>query len=152
MTRPPGPRALSDEALSALLGARHFSTLATNTLSGRPHLTTMVHGWDPRERVVRFFTTDGRAKVRHLRRDPRAAVHVQGDDVWSFAVAEGEAEVSEVTTTPGDAVGREILAMLPEPMRPSDELAFLEQLVEERRVVIRLRADRLYGTALDVDG
>ncbi|OEV10896.1 pyridoxamine 5'-phosphate oxidase family protein [Streptomyces nanshensis] len=154
MTRPPGPRVLTDEALSELLGARHFSVLATNRRDGHPHLTTMVHGWDPQTRTVRFFTTADRVKAGHLRRDPRAAVHVQGDDVWSFAVAEGEAEVSEATAVPGDAVGREVLAMLPEPMRPApeDERAFLERLVEERRVVIRLRVRRLYGTALDVDG
>jgi PPOX class probable F420-dependent enzyme len=152
MTHRPGPRVLTDQALSDLLGARHFSTLATNRRDGHPHLTTMVHSWDPEARVVRFFTTADRVKVRHLRRDPRAAVHVQGDDVWSFAVAEGEAEVSGITTVPGDATGREILAMLPEPMKPADERAFLEQLVDERRVVIRLRVDRLYGTALDVDG
>lgn len=152
MTRRPGPRVLTEEALSDLLGARHFSILATNGRYGHPHLTTMVHGWDPDARVVRFFTTADRVKARHLRRDPRAAVHVQGDDVWSFAVAEGEAEVSEATAVPGDAVGLEVLAMLPEPMRPADERAFLERLVEERRVVIRLRVSRMYGTALDVEG
>ncbi|OEV29358.1 pyridoxamine 5'-phosphate oxidase [Streptomyces nanshensis] len=152
MTRRPGPRVLSEEALSELLGARHFSVLATGRRSGHPHLTTMVHSWDPEARIVRFFTTADRVKVRHLRRDPRAAVHVQGGDVWTFAVAEGEAEVSEITTVPGDAIGLEVLAMLPESMRPADERAFLEQLVDERRVVIRLRVDRMYGTALDVDG
>ncbi len=109
----------------------------------------MVYNWDPQERIVRFATTADRVKVRHLRRDPRAAVHVQGGDVWSFAVAEGEAEVSELTTVPGDAVGRELLALLPEAARPADENAFLEQLVAERRLVIRLKVRRLYGTALD---
>ncbi|NLU76436.1 PPOX class F420-dependent oxidoreductase [Streptomyces sp. HNM0575] len=150
MSRPPGPRALSEEALSELLGARHFGVLATNKSSGHPHLTTMVHSWDPEARIVRFFTTADRVKVKHLRRDPRASVHVPGPDVWTFAVAEGEAEVSEITSVPGDAVGREVLAMLPESMRPADERAFLEQLVDERRVVLRLRVERLYGTALDV--
>jgi hypothetical protein len=72
--------------------------------------------------------------------------------VWSFAVAEGSAEVSETTAVPGDAVGRELLAMLPPAARPEDEDAFLTQQVAERRVVIRLRVDRLYGTALDIEG
>lgn len=76
----------------------------------------------------------------------------EGGDVWSFAVAEGEAEVSEITTVPGDAVGRELLGMIPKAAKPEDEEAFLEQLVAERRVVIRLKVDRLYGTALDING
>ncbi|MFC5958440.1 pyridoxamine 5'-phosphate oxidase family protein [Streptomyces pratens] len=148
----PGPRPLSDEALSRLLGTQQFGTLATVKSSGHPHLTTMAYSWDAEVRVARFSTTADRAKPKHLRRDPRAALHVQGDDVWSFAVAEGEAEVSEVTTVPGDAVGRELLALVPEAAKPKDEAAFLEQLVVERRVVVRLKVDRLYGTALDIAG
>ncbi|MFE0369833.1 pyridoxamine 5'-phosphate oxidase family protein [Streptomyces tendae] len=152
MTQGPAPRPLSDEALSALLGKQQFGTLATVKRSGHPHLTTMLYSWDPESRTVRFSTTADRVKVGHLRRNPRAALHVQGGDVWSFAVAEGEGEVSESTTSPGDAVGLELLAMVPQAAKPEDEEAFLEQLVAERRVVIRLKVDRLYGTALDVKG
>ncbi|WP_137990816.1 PPOX class F420-dependent oxidoreductase [Streptomyces vilmorinianum] len=152
MTQGPAPRALSDEALSDLLRGQRFGTLATNKRSGHPHLTTMLYSWDPEARIVRFSTTADRIKVTHLRRDPRAAVHVQGGDVWSFAVAEGTAEVSEATAVPGDAVGRELLAMIPEAAKPDDEEAFLKQQVAERRVVVRLAVNRLYGTALDVEG
>ncbi|NIH88603.1 TIGR03618 family F420-dependent PPOX class oxidoreductase [Amycolatopsis granulosa] len=148
----PAPRPLSDEALSSLLGREQFGTLATVKRSGHPHLSTMLYQWDPEARMVRLSTTADRAKVGHLRRNPRAALHVRGGDVWSFAVAEGEAEVSGTTTVPGDAVGRELLAMIPQAAKPEDEDAFLEQLVAERRVVIRLKVDRLYGTALDIDG
>jgi hypothetical protein len=112
----------------------------------------MVYSWDPEARIVRFSTTADRVKAGHLRRNPRAALHVPGGDVWSFAVAEGEAVVSEITTVPGDAVGRELLEMIPRAGRPEDEAAFLEELVAERRVVIRLKVDRLYGTVLDIDG
>ncbi|MFB7507046.1 PPOX class F420-dependent oxidoreductase [Streptomyces broussonetiae] len=152
MTGNPGPRTLSDEALSDLLGKQQFGTLASVKRSGHPHLTTMLYHWDAEARIVRFSTTADRVKVQHLRRDPRAALHVQGDDVWSFAVAEGEAEISETTTVPGDPVGRELLGMIPEAAKPEDEDAFLQQLVAERRVVIRLKVDRLYGTALDING
>lgn len=152
MTQGPAPRPLSDEALSDLLGKQQFGTLATVKRNGRPHLTTMLYSWDGEARVLRFSTTADRIKVKHLRHDPHAALHVQGGDVWSFAVAEGEAEVSEITKAPGDAVGRELLGMIPQAAKPEDEEAFLEQLVTERRVVVRLKVDRLYGTALDIDG
>jgi hypothetical protein len=36
--------------------------------------------------------------------------------------------------------------------KPEDEGAFFEQLVAERRIVVRLRVERLYGTALDING
>ncbi|GAA3043161.1 TIGR03618 family F420-dependent PPOX class oxidoreductase [Kitasatospora albolonga] len=152
MTEKPKPRTLSDDALSELLSRQQFGTLSTVKRSGHPHLTTMVYSWDPQARIIRFSTTADRVKVAHLRSNPRAAVHVTGGDVWSFAVAEGEAEVSEVSTEPGDAVGRELLAMIPAAARPGpeDEEAFLAELVAERRLVIRLKVSRLYGTALDV--
>ncbi|OLZ68840.1 PPOX class F420-dependent enzyme [Streptomyces sp. IMTB 2501] len=152
MTQASAPRPLSDAALSDLLAKQQFGTLATVKQSGHPHMTTMLYTWDPETRVVRLSTTADRVKAKHLRRDPRAALHVQGGDVWSFAVAEGSAEVSEATIVPGDAVGRELLAMIPPAARPEDEDAFLAQQVAERRLVIRLHAERLYGTALDIDG
>jgi hypothetical protein len=95
-------------------------------------------------------TTAGRLKARQLAANPHAALHVAGPDVWSFAVAEGEAEVSEPSTVPGDAVGRELLSMVPLFADPAAEEAFLAQQAAERRVVIRLRVTRLYGTALDI--
>ncbi|MBT2441811.1 TIGR03618 family F420-dependent PPOX class oxidoreductase [Streptomyces sp. ISL-36] len=150
MSQGPAPQPLSDGALSALLSAGRFGTLATVKSSGHPHLTTMLYSWDPEERVLRFSTTADRVKVVHVRRTPQAGLHVQGPDVWSFAVAEGHAEATEPTTAPGDAVGRELLSMIPPEARPADELPFFEQQVAEQRVVIRLKVRRLYGTALDV--
>ena len=44
------------------------------------------------------------------------------------------------------------LAMIPAGAAPEDEDALLRQLVDERRVVIRLKVNRLYGTALDIEG
>ncbi|MDQ4051622.1 MAG: TIGR03618 family F420-dependent PPOX class oxidoreductase [Actinomycetota bacterium] len=152
MTDGPTPRTLSDDTLSDMLGRQQFGTLATNKRSGHPHLTTMLFRWDPQARIVRLSTTADRIKVKHLRRDPRAALHVPGADIWSFAVAEGDAEVSATTMAPGDAIGRELLAMIPDAAKPEDEGRFLEQLVDEGRVVIRLAVERLYGTALDIDG
>ena len=149
MATGPAPRQLTDDTLSEILTGNTFGTLATIKSSGHPHLTTMVYNWDPSTRTVRFFTTADRVKIKHLRSNPRAALHVPGPDVWSFAVAEGTAEVSEVTQEPGDAIGQEIWAALPEQLRPDDQAAFFDSLVQERRVVIRLRVDRLYGAALD---
>ncbi|SHM38496.1 TIGR03618 family F420-dependent PPOX class oxidoreductase [Actinacidiphila paucisporea] len=153
MTKPgagPGPRVLSDQDLSQLIAGQQFGVLAAVRSTGHPHLTTVLYGWDPRERVIRISTTADRLKVRQLRNDPHTALHVAGPDQWSFAVAEGTAELSEVTTVPGDASGRELLAMTPGFDDPAAEKAFLEQMVDDRRLVIRIRVSRLYGTALDI--
>jgi PPOX class probable F420-dependent enzyme len=146
----PAPRILTEDEVSRLLGEQQFGVLASVKRSGHPHLSTVLYNWQPGERVLRISTTADRLKVRQLRRDPHAALHVTGPDVWSFAVAEGEAEVSGETAVPGDEIGRELLALTPGFADPADEAAFLEQVVADRRVVIRIRVTRLYGTALDI--
>nr|WP_308299221.1 TIGR03618 family F420-dependent PPOX class oxidoreductase [Streptomyces sp. CL12-4] len=88
-----GPRALTDQELSRLLGGQRFGVLASVRSSGHPHLSTVLYDWDAEERVLRVSSTADRLKVRQLRRDPHASLHVNGPDVWSFAVAEGEAEI-----------------------------------------------------------
>ncbi|MBO2460553.1 TIGR03618 family F420-dependent PPOX class oxidoreductase [Actinomadura violacea] len=144
----PGPKPIDDDGLARLLGEQQFAVLATNRKNGHPHLSTVVYAWDPAERIVRISTTAGRAKVKQIRNDPRAALHASGPDHLSFAVAEGTAELSETSTEPGDATGRELLAMTPGFPDPADERAFLEQMVKDERLVIRLYVDRLYGTVL----
>ncbi|MEV1244121.1 pyridoxamine 5'-phosphate oxidase family protein [Nonomuraea sp. NPDC050022] len=148
----PGPSSLPDEDLSHLLSQQRFGALATLDANGRPHLSTVVYDWDSDQRVVRVATVDGRLKVRQLHKDPRAALYVASDDFWSYAVAEGLAELSPVSVEPGDEVGRELLAMRsgrPAGLEdPVGAAAFLGQAVADRRLVIRLRVSRLYGTSL----
>lgn len=146
----PAPRVLTDEELSRILREQRFGVLASVRSTGHPHLSTVLYRWDSEERVVRVSTTAERLKARMLRRDPHASLHVRGDDDWSFAVAEGEAEVSEETVVAGDAIGRELLSLTPGFDDPADDAAFLAQAVAEHRVVIRIRVTRLYGTALDI--
>ncbi|MEU8798888.1 TIGR03618 family F420-dependent PPOX class oxidoreductase [Spirillospora sp. NPDC048819] len=144
----PGPKPVTEDELARLLGEQQFAVLATNKKNGHPHVSTVLYAWDPAERIVRISTTAGRAKVKQLRDDPRAALHASSADHMSFAVAEGTAELSDVTEKPGDAAGRELLAMTPGFDDPADERAFLEQMVKDRRLVIRLHVTRLYGTVL----
>jgi PPOX class probable F420-dependent enzyme len=148
--RGPGPKVLTDGDLSALLGEHFFGALAANKRSGHPHLSTVVYRWDPAERVVRVSSTADRLKVRQLRNDPRAALYVSSPDHMAYVVAEGTAEIEE-TTVPGDAVGRELLSLIvPAITDPAEQEGFLKAQVEDRRVVIRLRVERLYGMALDL--
>ncbi|MFG3141505.1 pyridoxamine 5'-phosphate oxidase family protein [Streptomyces sp. NPDC048211] len=146
----PAPRTLTEAELSRLLGAQQFGVLASVRSTGHPHLTTVLYSWDAKERTVRVSSTADRLKPRQLHTDPHAALHVNGPDVFSFAVAEGVAEVSDPAAVPGDAVSRELLSLTPGFEDPAEEAAFLSQVVADRRVVIRIRVSRLYGTALDV--
>ncbi|MCK2217769.1 TIGR03618 family F420-dependent PPOX class oxidoreductase [Actinomadura sp. ATCC 31491] len=142
------PRPLTDAELSALLDRQRFGALATQQDGGRPHVSTVRYHWDPERRVVRISTVADRLKVRQLHADPRCALYVTSDDFGAYGVAEGAAELSPVTAEPGDEVGLELLAMQAGLADPAGEAAFLRRMVADRRLVIRIRASRLYGTAL----
>ncbi|MFI6909489.1 pyridoxamine 5'-phosphate oxidase family protein [Nonomuraea sp. NPDC050394] len=135
----PTPRGLTTRELEQLLLEQRFGVLATVRRNGHPAMSTVSYRWSAAERVIRISTTADRLKARQVRNDPRVALHVRGDDVWSFAVAEGEARVSDQP--------EELLAFAGQ---VDDVPAFLEQQAREQRVVITLSVSRLYGTALDV--
>jgi hypothetical protein len=55
-----------------------------------------------------------------------------------------------VTPVPGDGTGSELLAMTTGFEDSTEETAFFEQVVADRRVVMRIRVSRVHGTALDI--
>jgi hypothetical protein len=79
---------------------------------------------------------------------PRAALHVSGPHFWSYAVAECDAETSDVATTPGDEASRELLEVHSAFYDEQDEAAVFRRLIEEKRLVVRLRVRRVYGVVL----
>jgi PPOX class probable F420-dependent enzyme len=138
-----------EEALLKLIAEKHEGVLATVKPDGHPQLTNIYYLWDPEERVARISTTADRLKARNLRRNPGAALYVRGSHFFSYAVAEGDAELSEVSTTPGDEAARELLPLYRAFGSGQDEDELFQQLVAERRLVVRLRVSRVYGVALD---
>jgi PPOX class probable F420-dependent enzyme len=142
---------MSDEQqLVDLIATSSRGILAAVTRAGYPHLTNVLYVWDAAERTARVSTTADRVKGRILRRDPRAALHVSGSHFWSYAVAECDVDVSEVAATPGDEACRELLDVHSAfSDKLVDEPAFFAQMIDARRLVVRLRVRRLYGVLLD---
>jgi PPOX class probable F420-dependent enzyme len=134
-----------------LIAATSEGVLATVKRDGHPQLSNIFYLWDPDEQVARVTTTADRVKARVLARHPAAALYVSGAHFYQWAVAEGDAEVSAVTTEPGDAVARELVPLYEAFMGPQDEDALYARLIEQRRLVIRLRVTRIYGMALERD-
>lgn len=132
-----------------MLGSGDHGVLATIGRTGYPQLSTVLYAWDPGAGIARISTRADRAKARNVAANPRAALFVEGPDRWSFVVAEGHAELSAVSRESGDATGIELLGIFPQPDSAA-EAAFLDEQVAERRVVIRLHVDRLYGDIIEL--
>jgi PPOX class probable F420-dependent enzyme len=139
---------MTDDALTRLLADTHHGVLVTLRPNGRPQLSNVSHTYDPETRLVRVSVTDTRVKVRNVRRDPRASFHVTSRDFWRWAVGDGIAELTPVATDPGDATVEELIeiyrAIAGEHPDWDD---FRRAMVTDRRLVLRLRVERIYGTA-----
>ncbi|PXY34612.1 PPOX class F420-dependent oxidoreductase [Prauserella endophytica] len=137
-----------DDSLRALLAERPFGVLATLKRDGRPQLSNVNHHYDPERGLLRVSITDGRAKTRNLRRDPRASYHVSSADGWSYAVAEGVAELSPVAKDEHDDAVAELIDLYRAIRGEHPDWAeYRAAMVADERLVLRLRVDRVYGMA-----
>lgn len=137
----------SDEnALLDLLNSGHRGVLVTTKRDGRAQLSNVDYTYDPATRVLRFSVTDGRAKTVNLRRDPRASFHVTTAQGWSYAVAEGIAELSPVASDPADTTVEELIDVFRAIQgEHPDWHEYRNAMVTDRRLVLRLPVQRAYG-------
>lgn len=134
----------TNRALEAVRATQQ-SVLTTLRRDGRPQLSNVLHGVGE-DGVIRISTTADRAKYANLRRTPWAALHVNGDSFWSYAVVEADVELSEVAADPHDATVDELVALYRQLSGEHDDWdEYRAAMVRDRRVVVRLRPTRAYG-------
>jgi PPOX class probable F420-dependent enzyme len=124
---------------------RNQSVLTTIKSDGRPQLSNVLHAVDG-DGVLRVSTTGDRAKYANLRRTPWAALHVLGENFWSYAVIEGDVDLSDVAADPGDATVDELVEIFRSLQGEHDDWDdYRATMVRDHRVVIRLRPTHAYG-------
>jgi PPOX class probable F420-dependent enzyme len=136
---------MSDE-LRDLLAQAHHGVLVTLKRDGRPQLSNVGHTFDPGTDLLRISVTADRAKTRNLARDPRASYHVASADFWHWAVGEGTAELTPVASDPSDETVEELVEVYRAVGgEHPDWDDFRATMVRDRRLVVRLRVERVYG-------
>ncbi|MGK5742402.1 PPOX class F420-dependent oxidoreductase [Micromonospora sp. URMC 103] len=129
-----------------LVAGRPLGVLATIKRDGRPQLSTVNYALDRDAGVIRVSLTDGRAKTANLRRDPRASFHVSSEDGWAYAVVEARAELTPVAAERDDATVEELVALYRAVQgEHPDWDDYRRAMVDDRRLVLRLHIERLYG-------
>lgn len=140
----------AQQHLEALFGDRGIGALVTLKADGRPQISNVIYGFDGGGQLFTISVTDTRAKTTNLRRDPRVSLHVSAADGWSYAVAEGRAELSPPASDPHDStvVG---LALLYEKLQGEhpDWDEFRSAMIHERRILLTIRVERVYGMRQD---
>jgi len=134
--------------------ALDFATGRRNAL-----LTTLRADGRPQQSVVFFladddrFTisiTDDRAKTRNLRRDPRAAMYIPGDDVFTWVGLDGRVELSPVAQSPDDAVVDRLVEYYRRGNGEHDDWdEYRRAMVDQRRLVATFVATSATGILPD---
>ena len=139
-------RQVFDDKLLALISGNSLGVLATIKGDGRPQLSNVSYHFDPRAVVVRVSITEPRAKTRNLRRDPRASILVDADDGWSYAVAEGTAELTPPAAASDDDTVEALIALYRNIAgEHPDWDDYRQAMVTDRRVVMTLPISHVYG-------
>lgn len=136
------------EAHLSWIGARHHAVLVTIRKDGSPQTSNVSYALQ--DGVARVSVTADRAKTGNLRRDPRGVLHVLDESFWSYASVTVEASVGEVTTSPGDQAGQDLLSVYeqitgePHP----DPQEFYAAMVTEQRLLLSLTPVRAVANGL----
>ena len=145
------PTAAVPRVLLELLRSRKRGVLATIKRDGRPQLSNVAFKYDEAAELIRISVTADLAKTRNLRRDPRACFHLTSDDMGSYAVVEAHAELSPVARDPSDATVEELYVLYRDLWGEHPDWAeYRTAMVTERRLVIRLHVERVYGWSRDL--
>ena len=133
-----------DRAIQAARG-RKESVLVTLRKDGRPQLSNVLHAVDEHG-TIRVSTTADRAKYANLRQRPWAALHVNGENFWSYAVLECDVELSPVAAEPHDDTVEELVQVYRALSGEHDDWDdYRAAMVREHRLVVRLTPTRAYG-------
>ena len=126
------------------MGTNRNGVLVTQKRDGRPQLSNITYAIV--DGVVKISITAGRAKYVNLLRNPQASLHVTRDDFWAYAVVEGDVEMSEIATEPGDPGVEELVdyyRTLAGEHPDWDD--YRKAMVADQRVIVRLAPTHAYG-------
>ena len=130
----------------------HNGVLVTLKRDGRPQLSNISHAVV--DGVIGISITDGRAKTKNLRRDPRASLYVSSPDFWSYVVLEGNAELTPVAAAPDDATVEQLVTLFRavQGKEHPDWDEYRNAMVNDKRLIVWLRPTNAYGFTRAVRG
>jgi PPOX class probable F420-dependent enzyme len=128
------------ERARTFLRQRHHGLLATIRRDGRPQLSNILYTLDDDGRI-KISVTQTRAKTKNLRRDPRAAMHVQGRDPYEYLVVDGTVELIE-----GDGLAEKLRDYYRKARGDHPNWAKYDAaMIAEQRLLISMSIDHAYG-------
>ena len=116
--------------------------------NGRPQSSNIAYtmGAGDDAGKILISVTDGRAKTKNLRRDPRASLHVNRDDFWAYVVIEADVELTTVATTPSDGTVDQLVDYYRSVAGEHDNWdEYRQAMVDDARLILKLTPTHAYG-------
>jgi PPOX class probable F420-dependent enzyme len=138
---------LSDK-VKTFLSENHQGVLTTFRRDGGAQMSIITVG-AYREGAA-FTTTEDRAKIMNLRRNPRCSLLVSEDNWRSYVVLEGQAQVLASDTTDAEELKhalRDVYRSASGGKEHPDWDDYDRVMVEDRRAAVVVVPGRVYGTA-----
>ena len=131
--------------IARFLESNHTAVIAAFRKKGAAHMSIVPCG--PYDGGVAFTTPRDRVKLANLRRDPRCSILISKPDWSGYAVVKGTADIRGADNT--DA--KDLRLALRDVFRAcgggehSDWEEYDRAMVDDGRVAIIIRPDRIYG-------
>jgi PPOX class probable F420-dependent enzyme len=131
---------MDEAAARAYVARNRRAVLATVRRDGRPQLSAVMYLLDEQDGLIKISVTRSRAKVANVRRDPRVALHVLGENFYEYIVVDGSAHLDEDDVLPKLRRLYERLAGKPHP----DWQEYDEAMIRDQRLILTIRPERFY--------
>ena len=132
------------EAIEFVAERKNAMLLAIKS-DGRPQSSNVVYVVNDAGQIL-ISVTEGRAKTKNLRRDPRASLHINRDDFWAYVVVEADVQLTAVAASPYDDTVDQLVeyfrAVAGEHNNWDD---YRQAMVDDQRLIMTLTPTHAYG-------
>lgn len=127
-----------DQAIDWATQRKH-AALITLRADGRAQSSDIVY--QVVDGAFLISLTDGRAKTKNMRRDPRTVLHITEPSSWSYVSFDGTAELSEITTDPTDDTSNALVEYYRNVAGGDhdDWPAYRQAMIDEQRLLATIR-------------
>ena len=132
------------EAMEFVAERKNAMLLAIKS-DGRPQSSNIAYVVNDAGQIL-ISVTEGRAKTKNLRRDPRASLHVNRDDFWAYVVVEANVELTPVAASPDDDTVDQLVEYYRSVAGEHDNWdEYRQAMVDDQRLILTLTPTHAYG-------
>lgn len=132
------------EAIEFVAERKNGMLLAIKS-DGRPQSSNIAYVVNDAGQIL-ISVTEGRAKTKNLRRDPRASLHVNRDDFWAYVVVEANVELTPVAASPDDDTVDQLVEYYRAVAGEHDNWdEYRQAMVDDQRLILTLTPTHAYG-------